>query len=92
MGPSPHTSYVLQGRLSMANFGKDTNTAHFSIMMGPQPHLNTFYTIFGQVVDGFEVSRAQHKEGGEEGGSTRQLAAWAPGMIVACCAAGLIVF
>jgi hypothetical protein len=30
-----------------ANMGHDTNTAHFSIMMGPAPHLNGDYTIFG---------------------------------------------
>jgi cyclophilin family peptidyl-prolyl cis-trans isomerase len=28
--------------------GHDTNTAHFSIMMGPAPHLNGDYTIFGE--------------------------------------------
>jgi cyclophilin family peptidyl-prolyl cis-trans isomerase len=44
-----------KGILSMANMGPDTNTAHFSIMMGPQPHLDTHYTIFGQVVEGFDV-------------------------------------
>lgn len=27
--------------------GHDTNTAHFSIMMGPAPHLDGSYTIFG---------------------------------------------
>jgi peptidyl-prolyl isomerase D len=44
-----------KGLLSMANMGHDTNTNHFSIMMGPAPHLNGDYTIFGQVVTGFEV-------------------------------------
>jgi peptidyl-prolyl isomerase D len=44
-----------KGLLSMANMGPDTNTNHFSIMMGPAPHLNGDYTIFGQVVTGFEV-------------------------------------
>ncbi|KAI3424746.1 hypothetical protein D9Q98_008135 [Chlorella vulgaris] len=44
-----------KGLLSMANMGHDTNTAHFSIMMGPAPHLNGDYTIFGQVVSGFQV-------------------------------------
>lgn len=39
----------------MANMGPDTNTAHFSIMMGPAPHLDTHYTIFGQVVSGLDV-------------------------------------
>lgn len=44
-----------KGLLSMANMGHDTNTAHFSIMMGPAPHLDGSYTIFGQVVSGFDV-------------------------------------
>ncbi|KAL4422341.1 hypothetical protein ABPG75_008538 [Micractinium tetrahymenae] len=44
-----------KGLLSMANMGHDTNTAHFSIMMGPAPHLNGGYTIFGQVVRGMDV-------------------------------------
>ena len=39
----------------MANAGADTNTSHFSIMLGPAPHLNGHYTIFGEVVEGFEV-------------------------------------
>jgi cyclophilin family peptidyl-prolyl cis-trans isomerase len=34
----------------MANMGPNTNTAHFSIMMNPAPHLDGHYTIFGQVV------------------------------------------
>lgn len=42
-----------KGILSMANMGPDTNTAHFSIMMGHSPHLDGKYTIFGQVVSGF---------------------------------------
>jgi len=44
-----------KGLLSMANMGPNTNTAHFSIMMGPAPHLDGHYTIFGQVVAGFDV-------------------------------------
>lgn len=44
-----------KGLLSMANMGPNTNTAHFSIMMGPAHHLDGHYTIFGQVVTGFEV-------------------------------------
>ena len=44
-----------KGILSMANMGPDTNTNHFSIMMGPSPHLDGHYTIFGQVVSGLEV-------------------------------------
>lgn len=44
-----------KGLLSMANMGPNTNTNHFSIMMGPAPHLDGSYTIFGQVVEGFDV-------------------------------------
>ena len=44
-----------KGLLSMANMGHDTNTAHFSIMVAPAPHLNGDYTIFGQVVSGLDV-------------------------------------
>eukprot|EP00877_Chromochloris_zofingiensis_P014813 jgi/Chrzof1/9586/Cz04g08140.t1 len=47
-----------KGLLSMANTGPDTNTSHFSIMMGPAPHLDGKYTIFGEVVEGFEVMDA----------------------------------
>lgn len=47
-----------KGLLSMANTGPNTNTAHFSIMMNPAPHLDGHYTIFGQVVRGFEAAQA----------------------------------
>lgn len=39
----------------MANMGHDTNTSHFSILMGPAPHLDGSYTIFGEVIEGFDV-------------------------------------
>ena len=44
-----------KGLLSSANTGPNTNTAHFSIMMNPAPHLDGSYTVFGQVVSGMEV-------------------------------------
>jgi len=46
------------GILSSANTGPDTNTAHFSIMMGPAPHLDGSYTIFGQVISGYSTIQA----------------------------------
>jgi cyclophilin family peptidyl-prolyl cis-trans isomerase len=68
--------------------GPDTNTAHFSIMMGPAPHLDGHYTIFGQVVSGFEVREARQGAGmsclcnGSHGSNTPPLCmlhAWNPG-------------
>ena len=44
------------GLLSMANWGPDSNTSHFSIMMNEAPHLNGAYVIFGEVVRGFEIA------------------------------------
>jgi peptidyl-prolyl isomerase D len=40
----------------MANNGPDSNTAHFSILMAPAPHLDGKNVIFGEVVSGFDVS------------------------------------
>jgi peptidyl-prolyl isomerase D len=45
------------GLLSMANYGPDTNTSHFSILMAPAPHLDGKYVIFGQVISGFEIAK-----------------------------------
>jgi peptidyl-prolyl isomerase D len=43
------------GLLSAANSGPNTNTGHFSIVVAPSPHLDTHYTIFGEVVSGFDT-------------------------------------
>lgn len=44
-----------QGLLSMANMGPNTNQNHFSILCNSAPHLNTHYTVFGEVVSGYKV-------------------------------------
>ena len=43
------------GLLSSANSGPNTNTGHFSIVVAPAPHLDTHYTIFGEVVAGDDI-------------------------------------
>ncbi len=43
------------GLLAMANSGKNTNRSQFFITTKPNPSLNGRYTIFGEVINGFNV-------------------------------------
>jgi len=44
-----------EGLLAMANNGPNTNRTQFFITVAPAPHLSGKHTIFGRVVEGFEV-------------------------------------
>lgn len=44
-----------RGAVGMALSGRDTGGSQFFVTLGPQPHLDGGYTLFGQVVAGMET-------------------------------------
>jgi len=51
----PGVVFDRSGLLAMANAGRNTNGSQFFITTVPTPWLNGRHTIFGEVVDGFDV-------------------------------------
>ncbi len=51
----PNVVFDKPGILAMANRGKNTNGSQFFITTVVTPHLNGGYTIFGKVINGFDV-------------------------------------
>ena len=47
-----------RGSLSMAHAGKDTGGSQFFTTFRPTPHLNKQHTVFGRVIEGFDVLSA----------------------------------
>ena len=39
----------------MANSGPDTNASQFFFTYAKHTHLNNVYTVFGQIIDGFDI-------------------------------------
>mmetsp|Transcript_15273 Transcript_15273/g.17285 ORF Transcript_15273/g.17285 Transcript_15273/m.17285 type:complete len:162 (+) Transcript_15273:349-834(+) len=50
-----------RGIVSMANKGPNTNTSQFFITYKEAPHLDNVYTVFGEVLDGWETLDAMEK-------------------------------
>jgi len=55
---APGIVFDRSGILAMANAGPNTNGSQFFITTKPTPWLNGKHTIFGEVVDGFDVINA----------------------------------
>ena len=52
---NPQAIFSGNGQLALANSGKDTDGSQFFVTVGPQRALDFGYTIFGQLVRGFNV-------------------------------------
>ena len=44
-----------RGALSMAHRGKDTGGSQFFLVLEPQAHLDGVHTVFGQIIDGYDI-------------------------------------
>jgi cyclophilin family peptidyl-prolyl cis-trans isomerase len=54
----PELKHDSEGILAMANRGPNTNGSQFYITLGPTPHLDGGYTVFGKITSGMDTIRS----------------------------------
>jgi len=60
-------THDVEGLLSMANAGPNTNGSQFFITVAPCPWLDGKHTVFGKVADGYDVVKEMEANGSQSG-------------------------
>jgi len=63
----PHSRKHFRGSLSMAHAGKDTGGSQFFLTFRPTEHLDGKHTVFGRVIEGFDVLPKIHRTQSPDG-------------------------
>lgn len=63
-------THATAGRLSMANYGEDTNLSQFFLSFVPLGHLDGKHVVFGEVLEGLQTLRLMEAVGSRSGATS----------------------